>query len=81
MGNIDDVSDITFSQKISTVDEVAEVILDLCVNKKIEQAVPRISGFLTNLTYLFPKLAVLALPFLEKKGKRMKEKLKIIKSK
>jgi len=81
MGNIDDVSDITFSQKISTVDEVAEIILDLCVNKKTEQAIPRISGILTNLTYLFPKLAALALPFLAKKGKRMKEKLKLSKNK
>ena len=78
MDDIDAVSDITFSQSISTVDEVAAVILDLCANNKIEQSMPKLSGFLTNITYLFPKLALLVAPSLRRKGQRIKKKLKAL---
>lgn len=76
MSDIDAVSDLTFSQPISTAQEVAQVVLDLCGNKQIEQSMPAISGALTTLTYLFPWLGRKARPMLEKKGKRVKTKLK-----
>ena len=78
MDDIDAVSDITFSQPISTVDEVAKAILDLCTNSSIERSMPKLSGFLTNITYLFPKLALLIAPSLKRKGRRIKEKLKTL---
>jgi hypothetical protein len=76
MSDIDQVSDLTFSQPISTADEVAQAILDLCGNKQREKTLPAISGLLTMLTYLMPWLARVAQPLLERKGARTKRKLK-----
>jgi short-subunit dehydrogenase len=76
MSNIDIVTDLTFSQPISTADEVAEEIMKLCVNNKRERSMPPVSGLLTTLTYLFPGFARALRPALEIKGKRVKRKLK-----
>jgi len=76
MANIDDVSDLTFSQPISTADQVAIEIMKLCVNNKIERSMPPVSGLLTTLTYLFPGFARAMRPALESKGRRVKRKLK-----
>ena len=74
--NIDNTTDLTFSQPISTAEEVAQVILDLCNNNKREIAMPRVSGVLTMLTYLMPWLGRLARPLLERRGANVKAKLK-----
>lgn len=76
MSDIDQVSDLTFSQPISTAAEVAQAILDLCGNNQVEQSLPRISGVLTMLTYLLPQLGRLVRPTLERKGARVKRDLK-----
>jgi len=76
MADIDQVSDLTFSQPISTAAEVAQAILDLCGNNQVEQSLPRISGALTTLTYLMPQLGRLVRPTLERKGARVKRDLK-----
>jgi len=76
MSDLDKVSDLTFSQPISTADEVAQSILDLCGNKQIELSMPRISGVLTMLTYLMPWLGRSARPMLERRGANVKAKLK-----
>lgn len=76
MSDIDAVSDLTFSQPISTADEVAQVILDLCGNNQREQSMPAISGLLTTLIYLMPWLGRIVKPALQRKGQRVKAKLK-----
>lgn len=76
MTNIDEVSDLTFSQPISTADEVAQAILDLCGNNQREISLPAISGVLTTLMYLMPRLGRMVRPALERKGARIKRKLK-----
>ncbi len=76
MSDIDQVSDLTFSQPISTADEVAQTILDLCGNKQREQSMPALSGYLTTLTYLLPWLGRFVQPLLQRKGRRIKAKLK-----
>lgn len=76
MSDIDKVSDLTFSQPISTADEVAQAILDLCGNAQRELAMPPSSGVLTTLTYLFPWLGRQLRPMLERRGGRVKAKLK-----
>lgn len=76
MSDIDKVSDLTFSQPISTADEVAQSILDLCGNKQVELSMPRISGFLTTMSYLMPWLGRLLRPMLERHGANVKAKLK-----
>jgi short-subunit dehydrogenase len=76
MSDIDQVSDLTFSQPISTDDEVAQAILDLCGNNQREQTMPAFSGYLTTLAYLFPWLGRLIKPLLQRKGQRVKQRLK-----
>ena len=76
MSDIDDVSDITFSQPISTADEVAQAVLDLCGNTQREQSMPPLSGFLTTVMYLMPWLGKWVRPMLERKGARVKRDLK-----
>ena len=76
MSDVDSVSDLTFSQPISTAEEVAQAILDLCGNSQTEQSMPRLSGVLTTLTYLLPWLRRAARPVLERKGARVKRELK-----
>ena len=76
MADIDATSDLTFSQPISTAEEVAQVVLDLCSNTVKEQSMPAISGFLTMIMYLFPGLSLKVRPLLEKKGAKGKARLK-----
>ncbi len=76
MTDIDANSDITFSQPISTAEEVAQAILDLCGNKVREQSMPWASGVLTMLAYLFPWLGRSVRPTLEKRGASVKARLK-----
>jgi short-subunit dehydrogenase len=76
MANIDRVADITFSQPLSTADEVAEVIMELAVNDKREASMPPVSGLLTTMSYLFPRLGKLLQPALLRRGRKVKERLK-----
>ena len=76
MSNIDNVADITFSQKLSTADEVADEIMAVCKNDKREVCMPPSGGLMTTLTYLFPSLGRMALPVLQKKGREVKRRLK-----
>ena len=76
MADIDATSDLTLSQPISTAEEVAQAILDLCGNNLREQSMPRVSGLLTTMMYLFPGLSPRVRPMLERKGARVKAELK-----
>jgi short-subunit dehydrogenase len=76
MADIDATSDLTFSQPISTAEEVAQAILDVCGNRLREQSMPKLSGFLTTFMYLFPGLGRFVRPLLERKGAKVKAKLK-----
>jgi len=76
MENMDIVADVTFSQPMSTADEVAAEIIDLCSNTKRERSMPPTSGFMTTLMYLFPWLGKVARPLLDAKGRRVKRELR-----
>jgi short-subunit dehydrogenase len=76
MADIDATSDLTFSQPISTAEEVAQAVLDLCGNSIKEQSMPAMSGFLTMIMYLFPGLSLKVRPLLERKGAKVKARLK-----
>jgi short-subunit dehydrogenase len=76
MGNIDETADITLSQPISTAEEVAQTILDLCGNRQSEVSMPRLTGFLTTIVYLFPWIGRQMRPSLERKGARVKAAIK-----
>lgn len=76
MADIDATSDLTFSQPISTAEEVAQAILDLCGNNVREQSMPKISGWLTMIMYLFPGLNPRIRPMLERRGAKVKARLR-----
>jgi len=76
LADIDKTSDLTFSQPMSSAEEVAQAILDLCGNKQRELAMPAISGVLTTVSYLLPWLGRALRPSLERKGARVKKEIK-----
>jgi len=76
MDDMDKVSDITFSQPMSSAEQVAQIVLDLCGNNIREESVPKKSGVLATVIGLMPWLGRLLRPSLERKGQRMKKKLK-----
>lgn len=76
MENLDEVDDIVFSQPMSSAADVAQTILDLCGNKVREQDMPVFSGKLATAAYLMPWLSKLIRPSLQRKGARVKARLK-----
>jgi short-subunit dehydrogenase len=76
LANIDETADITLSQPMSTAEEVAQTIVDLCSNSVKEIAMPRLTGILTTVSYLFPWVSRQMRPVLERKGRRFKDKFK-----
>ncbi|MEM7277653.1 MAG: SDR family oxidoreductase [Pseudomonadota bacterium] len=73
MDEIDNVTDITFSQPMSTAKEVAEAVVSVASGQRPEIKMPWISGPLTTLSYLFPALRRALKPLLEKKGRKAKD--------
>ena len=61
---------------MSSAEEVAQAILDLCGNNQREQAMPAISGILTTVSYLMPWLGRALRPRLERRGARVKKEIK-----
>lgn len=76
MANIDVVTDLTFSQPLSTPDQVAAEIMTLCVNDKRERTMPPVNNFFMTLFYILPWLARAMMPLLAAKGRRVKRRLK-----
>lgn len=76
LADIDKTSDITLSQPMSTPEDVAQAILDLCGDGRRERAMPAVSGLLTTASYLFPRLGRALRPMLERKGARVREAYK-----
>jgi short-subunit dehydrogenase len=74
--DIDTTADLTVSQPMSSAEQVAQAILDLCGNTQREVTMPRITGFLTTITYLWPWIGRQIRPLLERKGRRFKEQYK-----
>ena len=76
LDDIDTVADITFSQPLSTAEQVADAIVGLVDNTALDLPMPRISGYLATMSYLFPRLGRGLRPMLEKRGRRTKERLR-----
>ena len=76
MENLDEVDDISFSQPMSTAEDVGQAILDLCGNNIAEQAMPKSTGILATIGYLMPWLGRFLRPMLERKGARVKARYK-----
>ena len=75
MDNLESVLELNFSQPISSADEVATEIVELCSNNRREKSMPPVTGFLATLVYLFPWIGRLGRPLLERKGRKVKRRL------
>jgi short-subunit dehydrogenase len=67
-GDIDEVPALVFSQPMSSPAEVAAAVLACIRDGEEEVALPRLSGTLAHVGYLFPSLARRLRPLLEKRG-------------
>ena len=76
MSEIDEVSDLTFSQPMSTAEEVADAVLRVAAGEETEIKLPASSGRLSNIAYLFPWISRALRPRLEAKGRRAKQRYK-----
>ena len=76
MENIDDVSDLVFSQPMSTADEVADLVIECALDGKVERCIPAVGAKLATLGYLFPQMGRALRPSLERKGKKNKAKFR-----
>lgn len=76
MSDIDEVSDLTFSQPVCSADHVAEMVLACAHDGKRERAWPASGATMGTLGSLFPGLRRALKPRLEARGRRNKAKLK-----
>lgn len=74
MDEIDQVEDIVYSQPMSTAEQVADAIVELARGENVEISMPAVSGKLTTLSYLFPKLRRGSRKRLYALGRKNKEK-------
>jgi hypothetical protein len=66
--DVSKVPDIVFSQPMSSVDTVADAVMACIQGTRPEIALPRLSGILATTGYVFPQMARLLRPMLERRG-------------
>ena len=76
MSEIDRVEDIVFSQPMSSAQQVADAIVSCARGEAVEISLPRASGWLTTISYLFPTLRRALRPALYRKGRKAKAQYK-----
>ena len=76
MSEIDQVEDIVFSQPMSSAQQVADAIVSCARGEAVEISLPKVSGWLTTISYLFPALRSALRPALYRKGRKAKEQYK-----
>jgi short-subunit dehydrogenase len=76
MRSMENTADINFSQPISTAEEVAQTILDLCGNEQREAVMFWAGGVMTTVGYVMPWFGRWIRPMLERRGANKKAKLK-----
>ena len=74
MRSIDQVPDLTFSQEMSTADEIADMVLQSAFDGRRERVKPVVGAKLATVGYLFPGVRRALKPALQRKGRRSKEK-------
>src|SRR5258708_3371429 len=73
-GDISNVPNLVFSQPMSSADQIADAVLACIAGKKSEIAIPSLSGKMATVGYVFPSLAALIRPMLERRGAAAKAK-------
>lgn len=72
LSDIDAVTDLTFSQPMSSPEEIAELVLACVTDGQTERTKPASTRVMTTLGYLFPSLPRHLRPLLAARGRRAK---------
>jgi len=72
LADVDSVSDLTFSQAMSTPEQIAELIMRCIADGQVERSRPRMSALMATAGYLIPALPRALRPLLAAKGRRAK---------
>ncbi len=72
LSDIDAVTDLTFSQPMSTPEQIADLVLACVADGRTERTRPASTRVMTTLGYLFPSLPRTLRPLLAAKGRRAK---------
>ncbi|MEN7344181.1 MAG: SDR family NAD(P)-dependent oxidoreductase [Pseudomonadota bacterium] len=72
MDSIDEVTDLTFSQPMSTAEEVADAVLRVAAGESVDIKMPKSSGVLATIGYVFPSISRALRPRLKKRGAKAK---------
>ncbi len=75
LDELETVTDLTLSQPVSTPEEVADDVVACVLDGKLERKRPAMSGRLTTVGYLWPKLAQALRPALKARGARRRKEL------
>jgi NAD(P)-dependent dehydrogenase (short-subunit alcohol dehydrogenase family) len=76
LDDLDHVPDLVFSQPILTAEQVAEAVVACAIDRRRERAMPRSTLLLAKLARSFPWLQELLRPGLERKGAKVKARLR-----
>ena len=68
VGDVEHVPDLVFSQPMRSAEQVADAVLECLETGEREIAIPRLSGALATVGYLFPSVARGLRPLLERRG-------------
>lgn len=72
LADIDAVTDLTFSQPMSTPEQIADLVLDCTADGRVERTRPTSTRVMTTLASLFPSLPRALRPALAARGRRAK---------
>lgn len=76
MNDLDNVPDLVFSQPLVTSEQVAAMVLDCALGGPRERTPSFMSSLTTHIGYLFPRVRLQMQPWLEKKGRAAKARLR-----
>ena len=76
LDDLDHVPELVFSQPILTAEQVAEAVVACAIDRRRERAMPRSTLLLAKLARSFPWLQELLRPGLERKGAKVKARLR-----
>lgn len=74
LDDVDAVTDLTFSQPMSTPEQIAALVLACAADGRVERSRPKSSRVLATAGYLLPALPRLLRPMLERRGRRAKQR-------
>lgn len=72
-GDLDEVPDLVFSQRMSTAEQIADAVMTCIRTRRPEITVPPEAAALATIAYVFPTVAKRLRPALERRGAQKKK--------